>query len=220
MTFLDLLLVGVGLSMDAFAVAIAKGLGMHRVNWRHALVIALFFGGFQALMPALGWAVGALFASYVEAVDHWVAFILLAFIGGKMLWDAFHEDEAGESGEGAGADAPAGMPGGADVPAASGGGGRGVPVKDKPLDMRELLMLAIATSIDALAVGVSFAFLEVDIAPAVSLIGCTTFAISLAGVAIGNFFGSRWEKPATIAGGLVLITIGARILLEGLGVLG
>ncbi len=94
------------------------------------------------------------------------------------------------------------------------------PVKDKPLDMRELLMLAIATSIDALAVGVSFAFLEVDIAPAVSLIGCTTFAISLAGVAIGNFFGSRWEKPATIAGGLVLVAIGARILLEGLGVLG
>ena len=202
-TLLDLLLIGVGLSMDAFAVAIAKGLGMHRVNWRHALVIALFFGGFQALMPAIGWALGALFASYVEAVDHWIAFVLLAFIGGKMLWDAFHEGEGGEDGEVDGADASAGKP-----------------AKGERLDMRELLMLAIATSIDALAVGVSFAFLEVDIVPAVSLIGCTTFAISLAGVAVGNFFGSRWEKPATIAGGIVLVAIGARILLEGLGILG
>ena len=205
-TLLDLLLIGVGLSMDAFAVAIAKGLGMRRVNWRHAVVIALFFGGFQALMPAIGWAVGALFAAYVEAVDHWIAFVLLAFIGGKMLWDAFHEDEEGGAGETNETDA-------VDAPA-------DVPAKGERLDMRELLMLAIATSIDALAVGVSFAFLEVDIAPAVSLIGCTTFVISLVGVAIGNFFGSRWEKPATIAGGIVLIVIGARILLEGLGILG
>ena len=205
-TLLDLLLIGVGLSMDAFAVAIAKGLGMHRVNWRHALVIALFFGGFQALMPAIGWALGALFASYVEAVDHWIAFVLLAFIGGKMLWDALHEGEGRQAGEGGEADD-------ADASAT-------VPAKDERLDMRELLMLAIATSIDALAVGVSFAFLEVDIVPAVSLIGCTTFAISLAGVAVGNFFGSRWEKPATIAGGIVLVAIGTRILLEGLGILG
>ena len=205
-TLLDLLLIGIGLSMDAFAVAIAKGLGMRRVNWRHAVVIALFFGGFQALMPAIGWAVGALFAAYVEAVDHWIAFVLLAFIGGKMLWDAFHEDEEGGVGETNETDA-------VDAPA-------DVPAKGERLDMRELLMLAIATSIDALAVGVSFAFLEVDIAPAVSLIGCTTFVISLIGVAIGNFFGSRWEKPATIVGGIVLIVIGARILLEGLGILG
>ena len=205
-TLLDLLLIGIGLSMDAFAVAIAKGLGMRHVNWRHAVVIALFFGGFQALMPAIGWAVGALFASCVEAVDHWIAFVLLAFIGGKMLWDAFHEDEEDGADETDETDA-------VDASAA-------VPAKGERLDMRELLMLAIATSIDALAVGVSFAFLEVDIAPAVSLIGCTTFVISLAGVAIGNFFGSRWEKPATIAGGIVLIVIGARILLEGLGILG
>ena len=205
-TLLDLLLIGIGLSMDAFAVAIAKGLGMRHVNWRHAVVIALFFGGFQALMPAIGWAVGALFASYVEAVDHWIAFVLLAFIGGKMLWDAFHEDEEDGADETDETDA-------VDASAA-------VPAKGERLDMRELLMLAIATSIDALAVGVSFAFLEVDIAPAVSLIGCTTFVISLVGVAIGNFFGSRWEKPATIAGGIVLIAIGARILLEGLGILG
>lgn len=213
MTLLDLLLIGIGLSMDAFAVAIAKGLGMRRVNWRHAAVIALFFGGFQALMPAVGWAVGALFAAYVEAVDHWIAFVLLAFIGAKMLWDAFHEGEEAEDGETGGVDVPADVRCGAGVSA-------GKPAKSERLDIRELLMLAIATSIDALAVGVSFAFLEVDIAPAVSLIGCTTFVISLAGVAIGNFFGSRWEKPATIAGGLVLIAIGARILLEGLGIIG
>ncbi len=217
-TVLDLLLIGVGLSMDAFAVAIAKGLGMRRVNWRHAFIIALFFGGFQALMPAVGWAVGALFASYVEAVDHWIAFVLLAFIGGKMLWDAFHEDAEGEAGEGGGGEA-ADVADAADAAGAA-GAASGKLAKPERLDIRELLMLAIATSIDALAVGVSFAFLEVDIAPAVSLIGCTTFVISLAGVAIGNFFGSRWEKPATIVGGLVLIIIGLRILLEGLGIIG
>ena len=226
MSFLDLLLVGVGLSMDAFAVAIAKGLSMRRVNWRHAFVIAAFFGGFQALMPAIGWAAGSLFASYVEAVDHWIAFILLAFIGGKMLWDAFHGDEDevsgardgaadGADGAAAGGAAAAGEEGGAEAAAADGKGTR-----EQRLDFRELFLLAIATSIDALAVGVGFAFLEVDIAPAVSVIGCTTFVLSLGGVVVGNFFGSRWEKPATIAGGLVLVFIGARILLEGLGVLG
>ena len=190
MGFVELLLIGVGLSMDAFAVSICKGLGMQRVNWGHSLVIALFFGGFQALMPLLGWALGSQFAAYVTPVAPWVAFALLAFVGGKMLWDAFHEDEEDEAGRSA----------------------------DK-LDVKELFMLAIATSIDAFAVGLSFAFLQVDIVSSVSIIGVTTFALSLVGVSAGNIFGSRWERPSTIAGGAILILIGLHTLLDGLGIL-
>ena len=187
MGFVELFLIAVGLSMDAFAVSICKGLGMRRLNMGQAVVIALFFGGFQALMPVIGWAVGAQFAGFVSAYAHWIAFALLAFIGGKMLWEAFH-DEPDDEGPFA-------------------------------LDLKELFILAIATSIDALAVGVSFAFLEVDIVPSVTLIGVTTFALSMAGVAIGHQFGSRWEKPATIVGGIVLVLIGAKVLLEGFGIL-
>ena len=177
--------------MDAFAVAVCKGLGMKRLNLRQALVIALFFGGFQALMPVAGWLLGTGFQSYITPVDHWIAFALLAFIGGKMLWDAFREDDDGETSQA--------------------GEGR--------LDLKELAMLAVATSIDALAVGITFAFLQVDIVPAVSLIGAITLALSFAGVAIGHFFGARFEKPATIVGGVVLILIGCKILLEHLGVI-
>ena len=190
MGFVELLLIGVGLSMDAFAVSICKGLGMQRVNWGHSLVIALFFGGFQALMPLLGWALGSQFAAYVTPVAPWVAFALLAFVGGKMLWDAFHEDGEDEAGRSA----------------------------DK-LDVKELFMLAIATSIDAFAVGLSFAFLQVDIVSSVAIIGVTTFALSLVGVSAGNIFGSRWERPSTIAGGTILILIGLHTLLDGLGIL-
>ena len=189
MGLVELFLVAVGLSMDAFAVAICKGLGMKRLQVRHAAVIALFFGGFQALMPAIGWALGSQLAPIVMPVDHWIAFGLLALIGGKMIWDAFHEEDA----EGEAVDAP--------------------------LDLRELLMLAIATSIDALAVGVTLAFLQVDIVFSVLFIGVTTFVLSFAGVAIGHEFGSRWEKPSAIVGGTVLIFIGVKILLEHLGVL-
>lgn len=187
MGFVELFLIAVGLSMDAFAVSVCKGLGMRRLNMGQATVIALFFGAFQALMPVIGWAVGAQFAHFVSAYAHWIAFALLAFVGGKMLWDAFHgeEDDAGTF----------------------------------KLDMGELLMLAVATSIDALAVGVSFAFLDVAIVPSAALIGITTFALSLLGVVVGHQFGSRWEKPATIAGGIVLILIGMKVLLEGLGIL-
>lgn len=190
MGIVELALIAVGLSMDAFAVSVCKGLGMKRLDMGQALVIALFFGGFQALMPLAGWALGSGFQSYIEPVDHWIAFALLAFIGGKMLYDAFHEEDGDEpiAGEAA------------------------------RLDLREILMLAIATSIDALAVGVSFAFLQVDIVPAISLIGVITFALSLVGVAAGHQFGARFEKPATIVGGLVLILIGLKILLEHLGV--
>jgi putative Mn2+ efflux pump MntP len=185
---LELFLTGVGLSMDAFAVAICKGLSMKRVDYRASLIIALFFGGFQALMPLIGWAAGIQFASYITSIDHWIAFALLAFIGGKMLWDAFHEDDGEDSGE-------------------------------FKLDYRELLTLAIATSIDALAVGITFAFLQVDIVVACSIIGVTTFVLSFAGVSVGNAFGSRFERPSTIAGGIVLILIGVKILLEHLGII-
>ena len=194
MGIIELLLVGVGLSMDAFAVAVCKGLGMSRVNWKHAAIIALFFGGFQAGMPVIGWALGTQFAALIAPVDHWVAFGLLAFIGAKMLWDAFRgEGECSDCADGAG-DAGA-------------------------LDYRELVMMAVATSIDALAVGITFAFLGVSVWAAAAIIGVTTFALSFAGVAIGNQFGARFEKPATIAGGIVLIGLGAKILLEHLGIL-
>lgn len=192
MGFVEIFLIGAGLSMDAFAVSVCKGLGMHRVNYAHALVIALFFGVFQGLMPVIGWLVGSAFAVYVTAVDHWIAFALLAFVGGKMLWDAFHDEGEEEDDE----------------------------TSTQKLDLRELFMLAIATSIDALAVGVSFAFLGVHIAPAVTLIGCTTFVLTLVGVWVGNLFGSRYKSRAELTGGIILILIGVKILLEHLGVLG
>ena len=185
----ELFLIAVGLSMDAFAAAVGKGLSMKRLELAQATVIALFFGGFQALMPLAGWALGSRFAPLVEPVDHWIAFALLLAIGGKMVWDALHD--------GGGADGRNGA----------------------PLDVRELLMLAIATSIDALAMGVTLAFLGADIALSAALIGATTFALSLAGVAIGHLFGARWEKPSAIVGGIVLVLIGCKTLLEHLGLL-
>ncbi len=191
MGFIELFLIGVGLSMDAFAVSICKGLGMKRLNMKQALVIGLFFGGFQALMPFLGWALGTQLADFITPIDHWIAFILLAIIGGKMLLDAIRggdEEDAGEP-------------------------------KDTSLDFKELLMLAIATSIDALAVGVTFAFLGVNIVWAMVIIGVTTLVLSVIGVAVGHAFGARYEKGATIVGGVVLILIGCKILLEHLGVL-
>ena len=191
MGFVELFLIGVGLSMDAFAVSICKGLGMKRLNMGQALVIGLFFGGFQALMPLIGWALGTQLADFITPIAHWIAFILLALIGGKMLFDAFRGDDEGEAGE----------------------------PKDTRLDLKELLMLAIATSIDALAVGITFAFLQVAIVPSVAIIGVVTFVLSFVGVAVGHFFGARFEKPATIVGGAVLILIGVKTLLEHLGVI-
>jgi putative Mn2+ efflux pump MntP len=186
----ELFLVGVGLSMDAFAVSICKGLGMKTINWRHTFVIALFFGGFQALMPLIGYLLAFSFATYVTAISHWIAFALLLFIGAKMLLDAFRDNGSDEVDE------------------------------DKAkLDLKELFMLAIATSIDALAMGISFAFLGVDILSAIALIGLTTFVISFGGVAVGNQFGSRFEKPSTIIGGIVLILIGVKVVLEHYGLL-
>ena len=191
MGLFELLLIAVGLSMDAFAVSICRGLGMRTLNLRTAAVLALFFGGFQALMPLIGWALGTQFMWLIAPVDHWVAFVLLAFIGGKMLWEAFHEDTE----DGCGCEDTSGI------------------------DLREFCVLAVATSIDALAAGISFAALNVDIVASVSLIGAITFALSLVGVAVGHFFGARFERPASVVGGAVLILIGLKILLEHLGVL-
>lgn len=187
MGIIELFFVAVGLSMDACAVSICKGLGMWKLNIKQAVVIALFFGVFQAFMPVIGWFLGVQFQEYIVSVDHWIAFVLLAFIGGKMLWDAFRGTDEDDCG-----------------------------CEDRKLDIKELFMLAIATSIDALAVGITFAFLQVDIVPAVVLIGVTTFVLSFVGVVVGNKFGARYEKPATIVGGVVLILIGLKILVEHL----
>lgn len=184
--FIQTLLIGIGLSMDAFAVSICKGLGMSKLNKKQMLIIALYFGGFQALMPFLGWAVGARFSSYVSQYAHWIAFILLAVIGGKMMHEALTESEDCENSD----------------------------EKDKKLSHKELLFLAIATSIDALAVGISFAFLNVPIMPSITIIGFTTFFISLAGVVIGNIFGSKYKNKAEFVGGLILVAIGLKIILE------
>lgn len=187
MGIVELLLTAIALSMDAFAVSVCKGLGMRRMRYDQALVISLYFGVFQALMPLIGWLLGTSFSRYIQAFDHWIAFVLLAFLGGKMLWDVFHEKEDGE-----------------------------LESAERRLDHRELFMLAIATSIDALAVGIAFACLDVNIWSSISIIGVTTLVISFAGVWIGNRFGNRFQKKAEIAGGLVLILIGVKILAEHL----
>ena len=191
MGFVELFLIGIGLSMDAFAVSICKGLSVQHLRVRHMLLAGLYFGAFQALMPLLGWLLGTSFSRYIQAFDHWIAFVLLAFIGGKMLWDVFHEKEESAAEK-----------------------------SDAKLDHKELFMLAIATSIDALAVGIAFACLDVQIWSSVSIIGCVTLVLSFCGVWIGNRFGNRFEKKAEIAGGVVLILIGVKILLEHLGFVG
>lgn len=185
--FVELFLLGVGLAMDAFAVSICKGLSMTKVNKLQAVIIGLFFGGFQALMPLVGWLLGVGFQQYIEAVDHWVAFALLAFIGGKMIFEALSPEDIEQENK-----------------------------MDRPLNIKEMIVLAFATSIDALAVGVTFAFLDYPIFESISIIGVVTFIISVLGVFIGNFFGSKYKNKAEFAGGVILILIGLKILLEGL----
>lgn len=190
MGFIELFLIAVGLSMDAFAVSICKGLGMRKVNYCHAIIISLFFGGFQALMPLIGWSLGMQFQQYITSIDHWIAFILLVGIGAKMIWDAFHEeDEACQC-------------------------------EESRLRIKQLFLLAIATSIDALAVGITFAFLQVDIVISVIVIGFITFCLSFIGVVVGNKFGNKYEKRAMLVGGVVLVLIGIKVLLEHLGIFG
>lgn len=190
MSLVEIFLIGIGLSMDAFAVAICQGLSMKKLNIRHSLVIALFFGGFQAMMPLLGWFLGSQFAGYIQQFDHWVAFILLGVIGFNMIREALASEDEDEEDCGCG----------------------------ERLDLKRLLLMAVATSIDALAVGITFAFLTVPILPAVSVIGCTTFFLSFLGVAVGNYFGARFKKQAELSGGIILILLGVKILLEHLSV--
>ncbi len=178
MSIWSLLLIAIGVSADAFAVALGKGLHMRKFNYRYAFIVAGAFGVFQAVMPLIGWLLGTRFADYITDVDHWIAFGLLAAVGGKMLWEAFssHEDDEQDT---------------------------------DSVNVRELLVLALATSIDALAVGISFALIpNIPIAPAIVLIGVTTFVISFVGVVLGHRVGIRLGKPAEIAGGVILILIG------------
>lgn len=183
MSLLTLLITAVGLSMDAFAVSICKGLAMNKPELKKAFIIGLWFGGFQALMPVIGYLIGSRFEQYVTAIDHWIAFILLALIGISMIKEALSREEAGVS---------------------------------DAVDMKTMFLLAVATSIDALAVGVTYAFLRVAIIPAVAFIGITTFALSIAGVRVGNVFGIKYKSRAELAGGFILILMGARILWEHL----
>ena len=187
MNFLSLLMLAVGLSMDAFAVAVCKGLALKKITFRHALIVGLWFGGFQALMPLLGYLLAAQFREAIAAYDHWIAFGLLVLIGGNMIREAVFEKEEAET--------------------------------DSALSFRSMLPLAVATSIDALAVGVTFAFLDVRIVPSVTLIGVTTLILSMLGVKAGSLFGAKYEKKAEILGGVILILLGIKTLLEHLGVI-
>jgi manganese efflux pump family protein len=186
---LELLLIAVGLSMDAFAVAMGKGLCMRKMQYGYASMTALFFGGFQALMPALGWLLGRQFYTQIRFLDHWIAFILLSIIGLKMIWGAYRSKNEEEE--------PC----------------------DLKINYRELFMLAVATSIDALAAGITFAFLDTPILLVALGIGCVTFIISFAGVIVGQAFGTRFRRKAEYFGGGVLVLIGVKILLEHLGIL-
>ena len=189
MSLFELFLIAVGLSMDAFAVAICKGLATGRVKLGQMVIVGLWFGIFQALMPLIGYLLGVNFSTLIQSVDHWIAFILLGLNGANMIREAVGGDEECCNEE------------------------------DASYSIRAMLPLAIATSIDALAVGVSFAFLSVDIVPAVSFIGVCTFILSAFGVKIGSVFGLRFKKKAEIAGGVILILMGAKILLEHLGLI-
>ena len=182
MGIIELLIIAVGLSMDAFAVSICKGLSVCKVRPKNACSVALWFGGFQALMPVIGFYLGVSFADFVAAVDHWIAFVLLAIIGGHMLKESFEKDDSCQV--------------------------------DPDFTFRTMLAMAVATSIDALAVGVSFAFLKVNIWAAVLLIGLTTGVFSAVGIYLGNFFGSRYKSKAEFVGGFILIAMGLKILLE------
>ena len=187
MDIISLLLLAVGLSMDAFAVSVCKGLALKKVSLRHMCIVGAWFGGFQALMPSLGYLLGSRFEQYITAIDHWIAFVLLVLIGANMIREALSKEEAEEA--------------------------------NASLAFKAMLLMAVATSIDALAVGITFAFLSVHIVPAALTIGATTFLLSAAGVKVGSVFGLRYKKRAEIAGGVILCLLGVKILLEHLGVL-
>lgn len=186
MGILEIIIIAIGLAMDAFAVSICKGLSMKKMSWKKGLIIGGYFGFFQALMPLIGYLLGIGFQDKVTGIDHWIAFILLGIIGINMIKEALSKKEE---------------------------------EKNDSVNFKEMIVLAIATSIDALAVGITMAFLEVNIALAITIIGIITFAISVIGVKIGNIFGNKYEKKAEFAGGVILILMGIKILLEHLGII-
>ena len=182
MSIWEIIVIGIGLSMDAFAVSVCKGLSVRKIKPKHSLIAGAYFGGFQALMPVIGWLLGKQFESLIKSFDHWIAFVLLALIGANMIREAFSDDEK----------------------------------QSDSFSPKTMLPLAVATSIDALAVGVTFAFLDVSIVPAALCIGVTTFVLSAAGIRAGSVFGARFQSKAEIAGGIVLILMGIKILIEHL----
>ena len=187
MGIIELLILAIGLSMDAFAVAICKGLAVNKVKPKHMIITGLWFGGFQAFMPFLGYVLGATFEKYVTAVDHFIAFVLLGAIGANMIKEAFSKEEDESSCD---------------------------------FGFKTMFLMAVATSIDALAVGITFALLpDVKIVPAVSFIGIITFALSALGVKLGNVFGVKYKAKAELTGGIILVLLGLKILLEHLGVI-
>ncbi|MBR4081872.1 MAG: manganese efflux pump [Clostridia bacterium] len=191
MTLTELLIIAVGLSMDAFAVAICKGLSVRKATVKQALIVGAYFGGFQALMPAIGYVLGSQFSELIVAIDHWIAFVLLGLIGGNMIREALSGEE--------------------ECPCAQ---------HDESFAFRTMLPLAVATSIDALAMGVTFAFLQVNIIAAVLFIGVITFTLSAVGLKVGRVFGAKFKSKAELLGGVVLVLMGTKILLEHLGILG
>lgn len=188
MGIVELFILAIGLAMDAFAVSICKGLSVSKARWKHSIIAGLYFGGFQAAMPVIGYFLGSSFKDYIESFDHWIAFGLLVIIGGNMIRESFSKDEE---------------------------------ELDGSFSVKSMFPLAVATSIDALAVGVTFALLpDVDIIPAISLIGVITFVLSAIGVKIGNIFGAKYKSKAEFVGGVVLVLIGLKIVLEHTGVIG
>ena len=187
MGLIELIILSVGLAMDAFAVAICKGLGIKKVTLKKAGIVGAYFGVFQAVMPLIGYLVGFRFQDKIKAVDHWIAFILLVVIGINMVKESLSKDEE--------------------------------KIEEADLGFKSMIMLSISTSIDALAVGITFAFLKVSIIPAVALIGIITLVISMSGVKIGNVFGDKFKSKAELLGGVILICIGLKILLEHTGII-
>lgn len=188
MGIFELLLLSIGLGMDAFAVSVCKGISMKKMDWKKACIVGLYFGGFQALMPVIGYFLGTSFQSVITNIDHWVAFVLLGIIGGKMIQEAFQKDKDEEE-------------------------------YSSDVSVKTMLILSVATSIDALAVGITFAFLNVNLLLAITFIGLITFVLSVVGTKIGNRFGDKYKGKAEFIGGIILILIGFKILFEHLGII-
>lgn len=186
MGIVEIIVISVGLAMDAFAVSICKGLSMKKIHWKNVIIISLYFGVFQAIMPIIGYLLGSAFSDFVKSIDHWIAFILLSIIGGNMIKDSTDDE---------------------------------VEKRNDNVDFKTMIVLAIATSIDALAIGVTFAFFKINILSAISIIGIITFILSFIGVVIGNKFGDKFQNKAEFTGGIILIIIGLKILLEHLGII-